>query len=209
MQTSEIQAHFPILVEIELLKEIAETGIVKTYASGDEVIRYGQYLKYTPLILSGSIKVLREDDEGKEVFLYFLEQGSTCAMSITCCMKSEQSKIWAIAEEDSKVLMIPIERSDEWMRKYNSWRNFIMMSYASRMEELLQTLDSIAFYSLDERLIKYLNDRSKALESKLLSITHSQIARELNSSREAISRLLKKLENMGRLKLMRNKIEIL
>jgi CRP/FNR family transcriptional regulator len=144
-----------------------------------------------PLVFSGSINILRQDDHGNEVLLYYLEKGKTCAMSMSCCMKEKKSNIWAIAEEDTQLLLVPVEKMDFWMKKYSSWKNFVMNSYSSRMDELLYTLDAIAFYSLDERLLKYLKDRSSALQKVEFHITHSEVAKELNSSREAISRLLK------------------
>ena len=209
MDKERIRSHFPVFNEIELLEELAENGIEKTFKRGENIIRKGEYMKYMPLIISGSIKVLREDDQGHEVLLYFLEVGNTCAMSITCCLKQEKSEIRAIAEDDTKVLMIPVWVADGWIKNYSSWKNFIMNSYAARLQELLFTLESIAFYSLDERLLKYLRDRSNTLNKNEFEITHGKIATELNSSREAISRLLKKLEKMGKVKLGRNKIKIL
>jgi CRP/FNR family transcriptional regulator len=206
MDKNTIREHFPNFAELELVEEISEYGIERDFKRGDSIIRNGEFMKYVPLIISGSIRVMREDAEGHEMLLYYLEGGNTCAMSITCCMRNEKSNIWAIAEEDSKVLLLPLEKMEAWMKKYSSWRGYIMNSYSSRMEGLLKTLDSIAFYSLDKRLLKYLADRSHALKKQEFSITHSEIARELNSSREAISRLLKKLETMGKIELGRNKI---
>ena len=207
--TNIIKNLFPVFNQVDLLEELSHEGFEKTFIKDDIVIRKGEYMKFMPLILSGSIKVMREDDNGNEMLLYYLEGGNTCAMSITCCLKEEKSNILAIAEEETSVLMIPISTSDAWMKKYTNWRNFILESYASRMNELLQTLDAIAFYSLDERLLKYLKDRSTALKKNEFSITHNDIAKELNSSREAVSRLLKKLENLGKVKLGRNRIELL
>lgn len=201
---------FPVFNELELLNEVSEIGIEKTFQKGDKIIRKGEYMKYMPLVISGSLKVMREDDHGNEMLLYYLEGGNTCAMSITCCMKQEKSNVWAFAEDDkTEILLLPIQNIDGWMKKYTSWRNFILNSYSSRMDQLLHTLDAIAFYSLDERLIKYLKDRSTALNKTQFSITHSDIAKELNSSREAVSRLLKKLEVLNKVKLGRNQIALI
>ena len=208
MDKNTVREYFPNFVELELVEGISEYGIERDFVRGDSIIRNGEFMKYVPLIISGSIRVMREDEEGHEMLLYYLEGGNTCAMSITCCMRNEKSNIWAIAEEDSKVLLLPLEHMEAWMKKYSSWRAYIMNSYSSRMEGLLKTLDSIAFYSLDKRLLKYLSDRSHALKKNEFSITHSEIGRELNSSREAISRLLKKLETMGKIELGRNKITL-
>jgi len=206
MDASAIHKYFPNFSEMELVESISKHGIEKGFKRGDSVIRKGEFMKYIPLIISGSLRVMREDEEGHEMLLYYLERGNTCAMSITCCMSNEKSNIWAIAEEDSRLLLLPLELMDTWMKKYGSWREYIMKSYSSRMEGLLKTLDSIAFHSLDKRLLKYLDARSSALRKKEFAITHSEIARELNSSREAISRLLKKLETLGQIQLGRNKI---
>lgn len=209
MNALDLKNTFPLLTEKELLEEIAEHGIEKTFESGEDLIRKGQYIKYMPLVLDGLIKVMREDGDGSEMLLYFLEGGNTCAMSIICCMRAETSNIWATVEEKATVLLIPVKQSEIWMKKYSSWRNYVISSYSNRMEELLKTIDAIAFYSLDERLHQYLKERSRVSNTKVFSITHQEIARELNSSREAISRLLKKLENMKKVKLSRNKIELL
>lgn len=204
-----IQQLFPTLTDLSLIKEIEESGISKDFEQGEEIIRKGQFLNFMPLILSGSVKVIREEEDGREVLLYYLEGGNTCAMSITCCLNSAQSSINAIAEDKTELLMIPLQKSEEWMAKYSNWRNFILMSYANRMEELLYTVDSVAFRSLDERLLKYLEAKAHILKKREFSITHSEIAKELNSSREAISRLLKKLENIEVVELGRNKVKLL
>lgn len=209
MKTTEIKSIFPLLTEIELQEELTDIGLEKEYQQGANIFRKGQFIKYLPLVMSGAIKVMREDEEGNEVLLYYLESGHTCAMSITCCMQHKKSEIWAIAEDKTRVLFIPVERAGLWMKKYNSWRNFIINSYAIRMQELLHTLDSIAFFSLDARLLKYLKDRAATLQQNQFTITHSDIAKELNASREAISRLLKKLETLGKVELGRNKIKLL
>lgn len=208
MDKNTLRQIFVSFSELELLEEMSEYGIERSFSRGESIIRKGEFMKYVPLIIKGSIRVMREDEEGHEMLLYYLETGNTCAMSITCCTRNEQSNIWAIAEEDSEVLLLPLTKMEEWMKKYSSWRSFIMNSYSNRMESLLETLDSIAFYSLDKRLMKYLNDRSRALNKQEFSITHGEIARELNSSREAISRLLKKLEGMKKVVLGRNKITL-
>lgn len=209
LDKKQILKQFPVLSEIELLEEISEYGIERTFQTGENIMRKGEYIKYMPMIFSGSIRVMREGEEGNELLLYYLEGGNTCAMAIACCMKQEQSNIWAAAEEETTVLLIPMQYVNLWISKYTSWKNFIMDSYSNRMDEILRTLDAIAFYSLDKRLIKYLEDRSSALRTKEFTITHGDIARELNSSREAISRLLKKLENMGKVELGRNKVKLL
>lgn len=204
-----IREHFPMFTERALIDEIAEVGVLRGVSEGEELINIGQYIKWVPLVISGSIKIGREDQSGNELFLYYLDGGDTCAMSLTCCLEQEKSNIKAVAEVDSQLVMIPVKYMDQWMLKYRSWKNFVMRSYSSRFEELIRALDSVAFQRMDQRLENYLKERSKSLKTDLLHVTHQEIAYDLNSSREAVSRLLKKLETTGRIKLGRNKIELL
>lgn len=201
--------YFALLNDKELFEEINTVGFIKSVEAGTMLMDIGQYIKYMPLVLSGSVKITREDNDGNEILLYYLEGGNTCAVSFTCCMQNETSGIRAIAEEDTELIMIPVEYMDIWMGKYKDWRNFVLFTFSRRMDELFETLDSIAFDSMDKRLIKYLKDRSRVLKKEEFTITHQEIALSLNSSREAVSRLLKKLENMGAIKLGRNKIQLL
>ena len=156
-----------------------------------------------------SIKILREDHEGNELLMYYLNSGDTCAMSLTCCVQNAQSEIKAVCEEEATLIMIPVTYMDEWMIKYKSWKEFVMQTYQNRFKELLETIDSIAFTKLDERLLKHLKEKSENSTSNMLDTTHQEIAYELNSSREVISRLLKQLENKAVIRLHRNKIEFL
>lgn len=204
-----IKQHFPLLNDKALLEEIEKVGARKTVEAGTQLMDIGKYIKYMPLVVNGSVKITREDEDGNEILLYYLEGGNTCAVSFTCCMHQEKSSIRAIAEEETTLLMIPVEYMDVWMGKYKDWRDFVLLTFSQRMDELFETLDSIAFDSMDKRLIKYLKDRARVLKKEEFSITHQEIALSLNSSREAVSRLLKKLENMGRVKLGRNQITIL
>lgn len=204
-----IHQHFPFFREPELVDAIAKVAKEVNVASGDSIIKIGEFIKSTPLISQGLLKIVRQDDDGHEILLYYLDGGKTCVMTVTCCMRQEKSKIKAIAEIDTHLLLIPFHYMDEWMRNYRSWRNFILETYSVRFEEMLTTLDSVAFENLDTRLLRYLTDREEALGTHEFQITHQQIAQELNSSREAISRLLKKLETSGRIQLGRNKIKII
>ena len=204
-----IQQHFPFFKEPELVDAIANVAKEVTVKEGDSIIKIGEFIKSTPLITKGLLKIVRQDDEGHEILLYYLDGGNTCVMTVTCCMKQEKSKIKAIAEVDTHLLLIPFHYMDEWMRNFRSWRNFILQTYSARFEEMLAALDSVAFESLDTRLLRYLSDREKALDTHEFHITHQQIAQELNSSREAVSRLLKKLENSGHIQLGRNRIKII
>ena len=204
-----IHQHFPFFKEPELVNAIANVAKEVKVAEGESIIKVGEFIKSTPLITQGLLKIVRQDDDGHEILLYYLDGGNTCVMTVTCCMKQEKSRIKAIAEIDTHLLLIPFHYMDEWMRNYRSWRNFILETYSARFEEMLSTLDSVAFESLDTRLIRYLADREKAMGTNEFQITHQQIAQELNSSREAVSRLLKKLETNGNIGLGRNKIKII
>ncbi|MCI5081551.1 MAG: Crp/Fnr family transcriptional regulator [Saprospiraceae bacterium] len=200
---------YPQIAERKLQEEIAEVGKLYDFKAGEMIMDYGSYVKIMPLIIEGSIKVSREDDEGNEIFLYYLTAGATCTMTFSCCMQSKKSQIRTVAEEDSVVIGIPVKYMDIWMSQYQSWKNFILQSYDQRLYELIQTIDSIAFKKMDERLMEYLENKAKATQSNIIQSTHQEIAYDLNASREAISRLLKQLEKSGQLTLGRNKIELL
>ena len=197
------------LFEDALLNEINQFGTYKDIPEGYQLIDTGQYIKSMPLLISGAIKIMRDDDEGDELLLYFLESGDTCAMTLTCCLGNTKSEIRAIAELDTKLIMVPIGKMEEWTGKYKSWRNFVFESYHNRLMEMLETLDSIAFLKMDERLLKYLKDKSNITKDQVIISTHQEIAYELHTSRVVISRLLKKLENQGKIKLNRNNIKII
>lgn len=199
---------FPHIAEAALQQNIVDNGRIYNYQEGEIIMDIGQYVKIVPLVLKGLIKVSREDEEGRELFLYYLRPGESCTMSFTCCMMNKKSEIRTVAEEYTTLIGVPIKFMDEWMTKYQSWKNFVMQSYDNRMMELVKTIDSIAFKKMDERLFEYLEARSKALNSKELQVTHQDIAFDLNASREAISRLLKKMEKEGMLVLGRNKINL-
>jgi CRP/FNR family transcriptional regulator len=197
------------LFETALLEEINEVGLYKEIPEGATLMEIGEYIKSMPLLLSGVIKILREDDQGDELLLYFLENGDTCAMTLTCCLGHTKSEIRAIAETDVALIMVPVQKMEEWLTKYKSWRNFVLQSYHDRLNELLQTVDSIAFLKMDERILKYLGKKAKVNKDHIIHSTHQEIAYELHTSRVVISRLLKKLENMGKIALNRNHITIM
>jgi len=155
----DLKKNFSHLFEDELIEEINRIGSIKHVKEGERLIDIGEYLRSMPLLVSGAIKILREDNEGDELLLYFLERGDTCAMSMTCCIGHSKSEIRAIAELDTTLIMIPVQKMEEWTGKYKSWRNFVMTSYHTRLMEMLDTIDSIAFMNMDERLVKYLKDK--------------------------------------------------
>jgi len=195
------------LFEKDLLKEIIQVGTFKEIPEGFKLMEIGQYIKSMPLLIEGAVKILRDDADGDELLLYFLERGDTCAMTLACCMGNTKSEIRAIAELDTKLIMIPLEKMEEWTSKYKSWRNFVFESYHTRLMEMLETIDSIAFMKMDERLLKYLKDKSKITNDDTINSTHQEIAYELHTSRVVISRLLKTLENKGKIILNRNSIK--
>ncbi|MBJ6119611.1 Crp/Fnr family transcriptional regulator [Pontibacter sp. BT310] len=197
---------FPTL-EDSLLDELLAESTLKEVGEGEEVMRSGQYITSTILLLRGLLKVYREDDEGNEFMMYYLEAGNACAMSMMCTARNEKSQIMVKAVTDAEVLLVPSHLSELWLGKYKTWHNFVIASYRQRFEELLQTLDSIAFKGLDERLLFYLKSHVKVSGNEV-KLSHQQIANELNSSREVISRLLKKLEQTGAITLHRNYIEV-
>ncbi len=200
---------YSYIFEEALLDEIAKVAVYKEFKADDYLIEIGDYIKTMPLLLTGAIKILREDENGDELLLYFLERGDTCAMTLTCCMGQSKSRIRAIAETNGAMLMIPVEKMEEWLTKYKTWRNFVFDSYNVRLNEMLEAIDTLAFMNLDERLYKYLTDKAKVIGDTEIKNTHQEIAYEMHTSRVVISRLLKALELKGKIKLHRNKIEIL
>jgi len=202
-----LRENFPKIQDTELVQGIIAQGKLESIDEGDYMIDIGSPIRSIPMIVSGSVKVMREDADGNELLLYYLKAGETCAMSLTCCMEGRKSEIRAVAVEPVKMIVLPVAFMDEWMR-FRDWRSFVMNTYARRFEELLETVDSIAFQRMDERLENYLITKAKGTDSKLLTVSHQEVAQDLNTSREVISRLLKQMERHGKLKLGRGKIEL-
>ncbi len=205
----ELEEAYGFIFEKELLDEIVENGTIKTASAGDKIIEIGEYVTGMPLLLKGAIKILREDNDGDELLLYFLERGDTCAMTLSCCLGETKSEIRAVAETDTSFIMIPISKMEEWTAKYKSWRNFVFESYHSRLSEMLDAIDAIAFLNMDERLMRYLRDKAKINRDETIHSTHQQIAYDMHTSRVVISRLLKKLELDKRISLQRNQIKVI
>ena len=205
----ELQKYYGEQFEPALLEEINQVATLMEVQEGQDLMKPGQFIKSMPLLLSGSIKIMRPDAEGEELLLYHLEKGDTCAMTMTCCMGSTKSEIHAVSETSAKLLMIPIGKMEEWSRKYKTWRNFVFASYHARMMELLESVDNIAFNNMDERLENYLNNKIEIINSKHIYTTHKEIAADLHTSRVVISRLLKKMENDQKINLHRSFIEVL
>jgi len=191
-----------------LIELIEQEAVQRTFRSGEVIMRTGQFIKSTALILEGRIKIYRENPEGGEFLMYYLGPGQACALTMICAVQSKTSEIMAKAEEDTEVLMIPIQLMDDLMNKYKSWYQFVVQTYRNRFDELLSVIDNIAFRNMDERLEFYLKRSATATGKKTIETSHQQIADDLNSSREVISRLLKKMEQRNLLKLHRNMIEL-
>ena len=197
------------ILEEELIDEMIAVGHEKEIKQGDVIIDYGQKVKFIPMLINGAIKILRQDDDGEELLLYFLERGDTCTMTMTCCMGQAQSEIKAIAERDSTIFTIPTEKMSEWITRYKGWMTFVFESYNNRFSEMLEAIDSLAFTNMHDRLHKYLKNKVLANKTTVLDVTHQDIAYDLHTSRVVVSRLLKSLENEGKIKLFRNKLEVL
>jgi CRP/FNR family transcriptional regulator len=193
----------------DLINEVEKNVVLKNVAAGEVIMRTGQYIKNTVLITKGKVKVYREGDNGGEFFMYYLQPGQACAISMICATKNEKSQIMAKVVEDAELLMIPLTLMDQWMMEHRSWYEFVIETYRSRFEEVLEVVDSIAFRAMDERLEFYLKRHRDACGCNVLKLSHQEIGTELNTSREVISRLLKKMEQRGLVKLHRNNIELL
>lgn len=204
-----LEQSYGFIFEEELLEAILNVAQYRTFKAEDYLIEIGDAIQSMPLLIEGAIKIFREDQNGDEFLLYFLERGDTCAMTMTCCMGNHKSKIRAIAETNGSMFMIPVEKMEEWLTKYRTWRNFVFESYTIRLNEMLEAIDTLAFKNLDERIFKYLTDKVKVLGTTEITNTHQEIASELHTSRVVVSRLLKGLELNGKIKLHRNKIEVL
>lgn len=205
----EIVEQFKTLFEPELVAEIEKHGKVLEVKAGDVILDIGQQVRSIPIILSGSVKVSRIDEDGKELLLYYVNPNESCAMTFTCCMQQYPSEIKAVAEEDAVLLTIPIRFMDEWLVRFSTWKSFVMKTIRARFNEMLGVIDQIAFQKLDERLVRYLKEKSKVTGSTLINLSHEQIASEMATTRVVISRLLKALENDKKLLLYRNQIKLL
>lgn len=197
------------ILEPALIEEIEAVATLKTFQSGDIIIDIGQYIRSMPLLLTGAIKIMREDEKEGELLLYYLAKGETCTMSIACCLGNKKSEIRAQAEMETVVAMIPNQYLNEWLVKYSSWRSFILNSYSSRMNEMLGAIDNLAFSKMEDRIMNYLKEKVKLTEDRILAVTHQDIALDLNTSRVVVSRILKKLENEDKIVLLRNEIRVL
>ena len=204
-----LKSEFKNIFEPALAQEILEMGNLRKIPAGQVMMEVGQPIKYMPIVISGTIRIYRDDKDGNELFLYYLNQNDVCAMSMTCCIQNKPSEIRAIAETDSELWMVPLDMMEEWIKKYSSWRAYVFDSYNRRFEELLDSINSVAFMKMDQRLMKYLLDKQQNTGSFVINETHQEIATALNTSRVVVSRLLKQLEREDKIELHRNRIEIL
>lgn len=194
------------IFEDKLIDEIAEASLLRDFKEGDILIDFGDSIRKMPLLLKGAIKILREDFDEGELLLYFIEKGDTCAMTMACCLGETKSEIRAVAETKGQLIMIPVSKMEDWLGKYSSWRNYVFNSYNNRLKEMLSAIDNLAFMNMDERLLNYLHEKSKIANSNEIQATHQEIAYDLHTSRVVVSRLLKALENKGKISLNRASI---
>ena len=195
--------------EPALVKEMNQFGERKHFKEGDIIMDYGKYIRMMPIVVKGTIKVFRMDDTGKEILLYYLSSNESCSMAYSCCVEAKKSEVKAIAEDEVELIAIPHIKLDEWLCKYPSWKNYIMRSFNERFLELLKSIESIAFHRLDERLIAYLKEKKRLSGSNVIKASHYVIADEMATSRVVVSRLLKHLENDGKILLYRNEIKLM
>ena len=207
MTEQELIKHFPSL-EKGLIDEIIKVADVKALAAGELLMRTGQNIRSTLLVMDGLIKIYREDDQGNDFFMYYLDAGKACAVSLACALGQETSGLMARAVTSSIVISIPVQYVNEWMGKYKSWAQFAVGSYRERFDELLQTIDHIAFRNMDERLVFYLKRHQEQFKTNKIDLAFTEIAQDLNSSREVISRLMRKLADKGVVKLMGTHFEL-
>lgn len=204
-----LELHYGALFEPGLIEEITQVAVMKEFKEGDVLIDFGQYIQKMPLLLEGAIKILREDFDEGELLLYFIEKGDTCAMTMACCLGETKSEIRAVAETKGLLLMIPVNKMEDWLGKYKSWRNFVFNSYNQRLKEMLSAIDHLAFMNMNDRLLSYLIDKTKIYQTREIKSTHQEIAYDLHTSRVVVSRLLKTLEKEGKIKIHRASIELL
>ncbi|MFD1294473.1 Crp/Fnr family transcriptional regulator [Lutibacter holmesii] len=201
-----LEDYYASIFEKELIDEIVNIGIFRTIPSHEILLDIGDKMTHVPLILNGAVKIIREDNQGEEIALYYIEKGDTCAISFVNCIHRTESMFRGITEKETDGIFIPVDIIDTWLAKYKSWREFVIDTYHLRLMEMVESIDSLAFMKLDDRLHKYLIDKVKVLNTNILIITHQEIADDIHTSRVVVSRLLKVLENDGKLKIRRNRI---
>lgn len=199
---------YATIFEDELLQEIEKVGLSREVKKGELLIDIDDELTHVPLIIDGIVKIIRRDRNGDELVLYYLESGHTCAISFVNCINRNRSIFKGFVEETVNAIMIPVDFIDEWLRRYKSFRHFIIDSYHFRLLEMVDSIDNLAFLKLEDRLFNYLEEKRKVLNNDTFNITHQEIANDINSSRTVISRLLKHLEEEGKVRMHRNRLQI-
>jgi len=190
-------------------QELKVVGVNRSFPAGTILLQKDSYVKSIPVVLSGSMRVIRQDDLGKEILLYYIQPGESCIMSFLAGIHEDPSKIRLIVEEDAQVIMVPISAASKWITQFPEWAEFIFKLYHRRFEELLSVIDAVAFQKLDDRIVILLKKKAVIYQSNEFSVTHQQLAEELGTTREVVSRLLKQLEKKGFVSLSRSKISIL
>jgi CRP/FNR family transcriptional regulator len=206
MEEEIVKKRFPFF-ESGLRDAIMKEGTYREFDTGEELIREDQFIRSFPIVISGLIKVCRTDEKGNELLLYYLRPGEVCTVSLICCMDRTRSRVKAISEEATEAILVPVELLDNWMTQFQTWKEYVMRSIQKRFDELLDTLDSIAFMKMDERLEKFFRNRYKTTGTTRFEGSHQDVALAMNSSREVISRLLKQMELRGLVILSRGHID--
>ena len=192
----------------ELKAKLEEFCMIKYYQPGDVILNENANIRAIPIVVKGSIRVLRTDDDGREILLYYIKAGESCIMSFLGGIHHETSKVRAEVEEEAEIYFLPIQKVTEFIKEYPQWLDYIFKQYHRRFEELLEVVNAIAFKKVDERLMLLLHKKAELTGSKILLVSHEQIANELATARAVVSRLLKQLEEDGQVKLGRNRIEL-
>jgi CRP/FNR family transcriptional regulator len=205
---SRMKKLFPEFSQFDLVTEIIEKGHWMELNEGEQIMDVGHVIRVVPLVISGTIKVIREDEDGNEILLYYIKAGESCAMTLSSCLRNEKSAVRAVVEQPAGLLALPVNVVYDFVRRYPSWNDFITTTYAQRFEEMIELIDHISFYKMDVRLLKYLIDKSHLFQSKILTVSRTQIARDLNSSREVISRLLKQMEKKKLIRMEGSTVEL-
>lgn len=193
----------------ELIAKLEQYGIQKEYKAGSVILNENSYIRSIPLVIKGVLKVIRTEEDGREILLYYIKAGESCIMSFLGGMHQETSKVRAEADEDCEILFIPVEKVALFIKEYPQWLEYIFKLYHKRFEELLEVVNAIAFKKVDERLLDLLQKKQELNDSAVLTVTHEQLANELGTARVVVSRLLKQLETEGKVSLGRNKITLL
>lgn len=190
----------------ELVEKLYKHSIQKNYEAGSIILNENAHIRSIPIVTRGTLKVIRTEEDGREILLYYIKAGESCIMSFLGGLHNETSKVKAEVEEDAEILFLPMDKVSLFIKEYPQWLDYIFRLYHKRFEELLEIVNAIAFKKVDERILALLNRKAELTGNKTLNITHEQLANELGTARVVVSRLLKQLEEIGKVKLGRNKI---